>query len=165
MKAGYHGKKSDVVHVNSHERFSSEQLLGNIHCWYSFWRLNVSWIENTTHRNEFFFLALALHSSRLVFYPPRWAWQRTGTTPKKKDDMDGLFQINFLLPKKHIFTVTSFTCFMFSIGFYCVFCRHFGIHGWLDTGHRGAPKVLQQLLTIMAILGTVTFIVTLGLDF
>ena len=35
----------------------------------------------------------------------------------------------------------------------------------MDTGHRGAPKVLQQLLTIMAILGTVTFIVTLGLDF
>lgn len=31
VTAGYHGKKSDVVHVNSHERFSSEQLLGNIH--------------------------------------------------------------------------------------------------------------------------------------
>ena len=79
--------------------------------------------------------------------------------------MDGLFQINFLLPKKnHIFTVTSFTCFMFFNRFLLVF--FVGIqHGWLDTGHRGGPKVLQQLLTIMAILGTVTFIVTLGLDF
>lgn len=90
LKSNFHKWKQDIMGKKT--RCSSCKQSRKIFKWTTswkyplliyFWRLNVSWIENTTHRNEFFFLALALHSSSGLL-SPKMGLTKDWNHPKEK---------------------------------------------------------------------------------